>query len=151
MMIQELQSQEEWREAFPIMRELRTHLNEQQYLDLLRSMAQEGYRLFGLRDGGRIVSLAGIGVLTNLYYGRYVWVYDLVTVSDARSKGYGRRLLEFIEEFAHREGCQIVALSSNLVRLGTHRFYEERMGYEKPSFVFRKKLAEAPQISEGTS
>lgn len=131
------------------MRELRPHLNEQSYLDLLHQMTKEGYRLFALYDSKSLVSLAGVGILTNLSYGRYVWVYDLVTVSEARSQGYGRQLLTFIEEFARREGCQTVALSSNLLRLDTHRFYEERMGYEKPSFVFRKKLSEAPHISEG--
>ena len=142
LQIQELQSQEDWREAFPVMHELRTHLKEQQYLDLLHNMAQEGYRLFALRAGGRIVSLAGVGVLTNLSYGRHVWVYDLITVSDARSQGHGRRLLEFVEEFAHREGCGMIALSSGLQRTEAHRFYEDHLNYEKPSYVFRKRLGE---------
>lgn len=143
LQIQELQSQEDWREAFPVMHELRTHLKEQQYLDLLRGMAQEGYRLFALRDGDRLVSLAGVGILTNFSYGRHVWVYDLITVSDARSQGYGRRLLEFIEEFARREGCGIIALSSGLERTEAHRFYEDHLNYEKPSYVFRKRLPAA--------
>lgn len=147
-MIQELQSQQDWREAFPVMHELRPHLKEQEYLDLLRSMAQEGYRLFALRDGGRIVSLAGFAVLTSLSYGSHIWVYDLITAGDARSKGYGRRLLEFIEEFARREGCGIVALSSNMARTDAHRFYEEHLNYEKPSYVFRKRLSESQHHAE---
>jgi GNAT superfamily N-acetyltransferase len=151
MEIQELRSRDEWRESFPVMQELRPHLNELQYLDLLESMTKEGYRLFALRDARRIVSLAGVGVLTNLSHGRHVWVYDLITVTDARSRGYGRCLLEFVEEFARREGCWTVALSSNLQRADAHRFYEWRMGYEKPSYVFRKRLAEVPNPTEGTS
>ncbi|HEY9599069.1 MAG TPA: GNAT family N-acetyltransferase, partial [Cyanophyceae cyanobacterium] len=62
--IEELQTQEEWQEAFPVMRELRCNLDEQAYLDLLSSMVKEGYRLFALRDLGVIVSLAGIAILT---------------------------------------------------------------------------------------
>ncbi len=148
MKIQELRSWDEWRESFAVMQELRPHLNELQYLDLLESMGKEGYRLFALRDAGRIVSLAGVGILTNLSYGRHVWVYDLVTRGDACSRGYGRRLLEFVEEFSRREGCGTVALLSNLQRTDAHRFYERRMGYEKPSYVFRKRLAEAPRRTE---
>jgi GNAT superfamily N-acetyltransferase len=140
MEIQELQSQKEWREAFYVMRELRHDLDKQEYLYLLGRMVEEGYRLFALRDSGVIVSLAGVSVLTNFYYGRYVWVYDLVTASNTRSKGYGRRLLEFIEEFARRENCKVVALSSGLERTDAHRFYQKHMNYEKPSYVFKKTL-----------
>ena len=140
MEIQELQSQEEWQEAFHVMRELRHNLDEQEYLCLLGSMTEEGYRLFAVRDSGVLVSLAGIAVLTNFYYGRHVWVYDLITASNARSKGYGCRLLEFIEEFARRESCKVVALSSGLERTDAHRFYEKHMSYEKPSYVFKKSL-----------
>jgi hypothetical protein len=35
MEIEELQTQEEWRGAFPVMRELRTTLDEQAYLCLI--------------------------------------------------------------------------------------------------------------------
>ena len=140
MEIQELQSEEEWREAFHVMRELRHNLDEQEYLCLLDGMVEEGYRLFALRDSGVIISLAGVAVLTNFYYGRHVWVYDLVTASNTRSKGCGRRLLEFIEEFARRENCKVVALSSGLERTDAHRFYQKHMNYEKPSYVFRKTL-----------
>lgn len=140
MQIQELQSQGEWREAFHVMRELRHDLDEQEYLYLLSRMVEEGYRLFAMRDSGVIVSLAGVAVLTNFSYGRHLWVYDLVTASNTRSKGYGRRLLEFIEEFAHRENCKVVALSSGLGRTDAHRFYQKHMNYEKPSYVFKKPL-----------
>lgn len=103
-------------------------------------MAKEGYRLFSLRDLGVIVALAGIVILTNFSYGRYVWVYDLVTASNARSKGYGKRLLEFIEEFSRCENCKVVALSSRLERTDAHRFYQQHMNYDKPSYIFKKTL-----------
>jgi GNAT superfamily N-acetyltransferase len=140
MKIEELQTREEWREAFPVMRELRTTLNEQAYLDLFSNMVREGYRLFALRDSGVIVSLAGIAILTNFSYGRYVWVHDLVTTSRVRSKGYGSRLLEFVEEVARRENCRVVALSSGLERTDAHRFYQKQMNYDKTSYVFKKTL-----------
>ncbi|HEY9664953.1 MAG TPA: GNAT family N-acetyltransferase [Allocoleopsis sp.] len=138
--IEELQTQEEWQEAFPVMRELRCNLDEQAYLDLLSSMVKEGYRLFALRDLGVIVSLAGIAILTNFSYGRYVWVHDLVTASSVRSRGYGGQLLEFIEKFARRENCRVVALSSGLERTDAHRFYQKQMNYDKTSYVFKKTL-----------
>ena len=48
------------------------------------------------------------------------------------------QLMEFIEKFALQENCKVVALSSGLERNNVHRFYQERMNYEKPSYVFKK-------------
>lgn len=58
--------------------------------------------------------------------------------SNARSKGCGRQLLEFVEEFARQEGCTVVVSSGR----GTdaHRFSEKHMDYEKLSYVFKRSL-----------
>jgi GNAT superfamily N-acetyltransferase len=124
MQIQELNSEEEWRAAFPAMRELRFDLSEAEFLRLREVMAREDYRLFAARHKNKIVALAGIAILTNLYYGRHVWAHDLVTASAARLRGHGQSLLSFIEELARREDCRCIALSSGLQRSDAHRFYE---------------------------
>lgn len=138
--IRELTTEEAWRQAFPVMRELRPHLDEAAYLDYLREMREQGYTLFGLYCGEELVAVAGVIRLTNLYYGRHVWVYDLVTREDRRSRGFGEALLRHIHEWARKHGCGVVALSSGLQRARAHRFYEEKMGYEKTSYVFKKTL-----------
>jgi hypothetical protein len=38
------------------------------------------------------------------------------------------------------QGCERVSLASGFPRTDAHRFYEERMGYERVSFVFTKGL-----------
>lgn len=138
----ELESESEFDAAFPIMVELRTDLSKATYRSYLVDMRQEGYRLFALAREDKIVSLAGLSILTNFYYGRHVWVYDLVTAATERSKGHGEKLLSFIEDWARTEGCDAVALSSGLERSSAHRFYESKAGYEKPSYVFKKDLFE---------
>ncbi|WP_029215338.1 GNAT family N-acetyltransferase [Kallotenue papyrolyticum] len=145
MNVEELTTAAEWREAYAVMRELRTHLALEDYLALLEPMRREGYRLLALRDDhGAIVALAGIIILTNFYDGRHVYVYDLVTRSDVRSQGYGATLLRQVEALARRAGCGKVVLSSGVQRVDAHRFYEQRMGYTRASYVFRKTLSEPP-------
>jgi GNAT superfamily N-acetyltransferase len=138
--IVEMTSDEEFRHAWPVMRELRPHLDEGTFVSMMIPMRAEGYRLFALKVGGEIVALAGIGVMTNLYDLRHVYVYDLVTDSRHRSKGHGATLLSWLEEFGRREGCVRIALSSGVQRTDAHRFYEDRMGYTRASHVFRKDL-----------
>ncbi|MFD1735185.1 GNAT family N-acetyltransferase [Bacillus salitolerans] len=134
--VKEMVNEEEWLEAFPVMNELRTHLSEEEYLKLLSSMILQGYRMFALYAEGKVVAVTGIIELVNLYNLKHIYVYDLVTSDSERSKGYGEELLQYIHTVAKERGCQFVALSSGLQRVDAHRFYEEKMKYQKTSFGF---------------
>jgi GNAT superfamily N-acetyltransferase len=136
----ELIVEEQWREAFPVMRELRTHLDEDTFVAMLREMAPQGYRLLAVRNDGAIKALAGIAHLTNLYYGQHIWVYDLITTAAERSRGFGEALLGYVERLARELDCDTVALASGLQRLDAHRFYEQRMGYSRTAYTFQKSL-----------
>lgn len=140
MTIRELTTEGEFRAAFRVMRELRDDLDEQAYMELLAEMRPNGYRLLAAEEGDGIVALAGIGRGVNFYYGHYMWVYDLITSEDARSKGHGLALLLYVEELARREGCETLALSSGLQRSDAHRFYIDKAQMEKRSFTFVKTL-----------
>ncbi|EGK08573.1 GNAT family N-acetyltransferase [Kroppenstedtia eburnea] len=138
MNIRELTTEAEWRRAYPVMKELRTHLEPESYLQLVQEMRGEGYRLFALEEDGEILAVTGVTIRTTLYYGKHLFIHDLVTRADRRSRGCGERLLSYVEEWGRSRGCGSVALTSGLARRDAHRFYEERMGYDRVSHVFRK-------------
>ncbi|GEN82563.1 putative N-acetyltransferase YhdJ [Sporosarcina luteola] len=141
MIVKELESPKEMLEAFPVMNQLRTHLDEKTYLDLvIEAKEKDMYRLFALFDQGEIVAVIGFKPMITLYYGRFVWVCDLVTDQTKRSNGYGERLLSYVHEWAEDHEYRSVALSSGLQRTDAHRFYEEKMGYDKVSYVFKKNI-----------
>ncbi|WJY28335.1 MULTISPECIES: GNAT family N-acetyltransferase [Sporosarcina] len=136
-----LRTEEELLEGFPIMNQLRTHLNEKEYLELVyESEAKERYQLLGLRDDGILKALIGFKPMITLYYGRSLWVCDLVTDSAARSKGYGDQLLTHVEKWGKEHHYESIALSSGIQRTDAHRFYEEKMHYHKVSMVFKKNF-----------
>ena len=138
--IRELVTDQEFRDAFPVMNELRDQLDETAYLELLAEMRPRGYRLIAAEEEGRIVALAGIGFGVNFYYRKYLWVYDLITSDSERSKGHGLALMEYLEDLARKEGCNTLALASALHRTDAHRFYIDKVGLEKPSYTFSKPL-----------
>ncbi|MBD1382293.1 GNAT family N-acetyltransferase [Metabacillus arenae] len=140
MEIKELLRMEEFNEAYRVMNQLRIDLSLKKYTELLEQMRKEGYRLFAVVEDGEIRALAGIIQMTTFYYGNHLYVYDLITDEDARSKGYGERLLSFVHELGRDLGCQRVVLSSGKQRIDAHRFYEEKMGYDRVSYVFTKNL-----------
>ena len=84
----ELSTEAEWREAYPVMVQLRDHLDEEEFLGYVREMAEDGYRLFAAFVDGDLVSVAGVTTLLNLYDGRHAYVYDLVTDAEMALERY---------------------------------------------------------------
>ena len=141
VIMKELQSRKEIIEAFPVMKQLRTHLDLSTYLELVTdAQEKERYKMFALFEGEEIVAVAGFKPMITLYYGRFVWVCDLVTQTNKRSKGYGKQLLTYVHEWATDNNYESVSLSSGLQRSEAHRFYEDQMDYEKVSYVFKVSL-----------
>ncbi|WP_226007048.1 GNAT family N-acetyltransferase [Natrinema salinisoli] len=139
--IRELTTESERREAFPVLVQLRDHLDAESYLALFEEMREEGYRMFARYVDDEPVAVAGVKIATNFYLGRHVYVYDLVTDEDHRSEGYGQQLLEFVHDWAAENDCEAVELESGQWREDAHRFYTEKMGYEEYCTSFVHHLA----------
>ncbi|GAA0606732.1 hypothetical protein GCM10009001_24980 [Virgibacillus siamensis] len=115
LQIKELETKHEIAAAFPVVSQLRKHLDEDTYLDLvLDAKANDSYRMFALYDGSRIVAVVGFKPMITLYYGRFVWVCDLVTDAARRSNGFGEKLLTYVHTWAREKNYESVALSSGL-------------------------------------
>ena len=136
----ELHSETELKEVYPIMRQLRPHLDETSFVELVKEAREaESYTLFALYDGDIPVALAGFLPRVSLNQGRHVWVADLVTCEKHRSKGFGKKLLGAVEEWAKRNGLASIALSSGVQRADAHRFYEDKMEYKKATIYFARR------------
>lgn len=121
-----------------VMRHLRD-VDASTFLRAVRSQQEGGYRLIYLSVNGVPQAVAGFRLGSNLAWGRHLYVDDLVTIPEVRSKGYGSALLAWLEDFAEREGCKQVHLDSGTERKDAHRFYE-REGFEVSSLHFKRLL-----------
>jgi GNAT superfamily N-acetyltransferase len=137
--VREMVSDEEITSIFPVMSQLRTHLKEEEYLETVERMHRSGYRLAAVVDGGRVKCVAGFRIVEFLAYGKFLYVDDLVTAGDARSKGHGERMLDWLAGVAREEGCGSLQLDSGVQRHEAHRFYF-RKGMSISSYHFSKSL-----------
>lgn len=131
--------------AFPAMRALRTHYeDEASFVERVDEVQRaEGYRLVGVfeDDASHALAVAGFRVGHMLAWGRYLYVDDLSTLPEARRRGYGRRLLDWLTEEARRQGCDQLHLDSGVTadRYDAHRLYLNS-GLAITSHHFARKL-----------
>mgnify|MGYP006138841285 CR=1 FL=1 len=140
MTIDRAETDEQIAATYDVMRQLRPHLSREEYVPLVRGMmASDGFRLAAVTDEGQVRAVAGYRYMTMLYCGRLLYLDDLVTDERTRSRGYGKRMLDWLKEEGRREGCSELQLISRVTREQAHRFYfREGLGIE--CFHFRAKL-----------
>lgn len=126
-------------DCYEVMAELRPHVKREAFLATVRAMEPDGFRLACIRDGTRVVAVAGYRVSTNLFYGKHLYVDDLVTAATERSKGHGRVLLAWLRALAVAKGCDAFHLDSGVQRKRAHAFYL-REGMELSSYHFTVRL-----------
>ncbi len=121
--IRELLSDDALRAAWPVVAELRPHLDENSFLERVAAQRAEGYRAVALFHVGQCVAFAGFRLASMLARGRAIYVDDLVTTDSARSRGHGASLLTWLIDEAHRLDCERLHLDSGVQRHAAHRFY----------------------------
>jgi GNAT superfamily N-acetyltransferase len=123
MNIKLAETDEEIARCFSVMHQLRDHLQEENFLAQVRRMQAEGYHLAFLEDAGEVKALGGFRIFEMFARGRFMYVDDLVTNADDRSKGYGDAMLDWLANYAKKQTCEYLNLDSGVHRFGAHRFY----------------------------
>lgn len=124
-----MKSDEEIASTFDVMRQLRTHLSKELYMEMVRRQGEtNNYHIAALVEDGVVKCVAGYRIAECLSWGKFLYVDDLVTDSDARSQDCGRRMMAWLADEARQNGCAQLHLDSGVQRHAAHRFYlRERM------------------------
>ncbi|WP_186731433.1 GNAT family N-acetyltransferase [Rummeliibacillus suwonensis] len=140
MFFQEIDIQQQQNEYFPLLQQLYPFLIKEDFEVLIEHMLDGGYKLIGLYDHSKLVAIAGISIAFNLYDGKHLYLYDLVCDENYRSRGYGKRMVEYLEHTANEAECSSIVLCSKFERVDAIRFYTEKLGFKKTKYVIERKL-----------
>jgi GNAT superfamily N-acetyltransferase len=107
---------------------LRPHLKEEFFLDTVRKTLADNRLLIYVEENGKAVSASVFEWGYNLYRGRYIYIDDLITLPQARGKGYASELLDWIIKYAEEKNFDQVHLDSgvNTGRFDAHRLYHNK-------------------------
>ena len=129
--------------CYAVMSELRPHVPEEEFVERIkRQVASADYKLACVVDD-EVKAVAGFRVSENLAWGKFLYVDDLVSRSDDRSKGYGGALFDWLVSYARESGCDQLHLDSGVQRFRAHRFYlMKRMSIDSHHFGMKVKTSE---------
>ncbi len=128
--------------VYPLLQALRPQLTREAFGDLVIEGTQQGLMVLAAWDGpNRCVGTALYRVLATSR-GRVLFVDDLVTDPDTRSRGIGNALFAALEQRGRAARCERIELDSGVTNQAAHRFYyRQRMG--AIALHFAKALTEA--------
>ena len=101
-----------WAQAFPLIRQLRTALDEAEFLQRVRRQSHGGYELVGAYRDGRLIGVMGMRPVPTLARGPHLHVDDLVVDEAVRGSGAGRALMAYAEADARARGMGAVFLDA---------------------------------------
>ncbi|WP_313931796.1 MULTISPECIES: GNAT family N-acetyltransferase [Nostoc] len=109
--------------CFPVMSQLRPHLEEDKFIEQVRYQMKEGYKIAFLEIDEQTLAVAGFRISTCLSSGKFLYIDDLVVDEWKRSQNYGQQLFQWLIEYATNNHCQQLSLDSGVQRFAAHRFY----------------------------
>jgi GNAT superfamily N-acetyltransferase len=121
--------------------ELRPHVKPDEYLEKAELLLSEGAKIVYVDEAGGAPAVAVFRINYYFYRGKNLYIDDLITMAEHRSKGYAGALLDFCISYAKENGCDNVHLDSGYrkERYDAHRLYLNK-GFHMASHHFALDL-----------
>jgi GNAT superfamily N-acetyltransferase len=117
------QEEDAVRQCWNVFKELRPHLTETEFVRRWRRQNAEGYRLVYLKSEMVVVAAAGFRILNTMAWGKIIYLDDLVALASHHGRGWGSRLLQWLQETARQNECSGIHLDTGFQRFAAHKAY----------------------------
>jgi GNAT superfamily N-acetyltransferase len=132
----ELQTDDEYSEAFHILKELDGRLELDRFISSMNHELSSNSKLFAIRYSGKIVSVAAVWFLMTGLFEKILWIHAFVTTKEQRSKGFGRLLLSGLNRIAAEKDCSEIRVHAH--REKAIEFWKKKAGFHSFSTILRK-------------
>ena len=125
--------------ALPLLMQLNQKETKETLSERLLEMSTQNYECVGVYDGDKLIGIAGLWFQTRHYSGRSIEPDHVIILDEYRNKGLGKRLFEWIDNYAKSKNCNAVELNSYVRNTASHKFYYNE-GFEIMGFHFVKQF-----------
>jgi GNAT superfamily N-acetyltransferase len=123
--IQVVSSESDILKCRSVIQALRPSLTDDLYLEAVQKTLADNRQIIFIEENGEAMAAAVFETGYNLFRGKYIYIDDLSTLPGNRGKGYASKLLDWIMNFAQKEGYAQIHLDSGVstARTDAHRLY----------------------------
>ena len=123
-----------------LIHELGHEITEKQVRKNLATLKKSGETPIVATLGKKVVGLVGVHRMVTVHRPAPVGrIPALIVAKEAQGLGLGRMLVDAVEQWCRKKGCQLIEVTSNDRRTAAHAFYRH-LGYERSSLRFFKQL-----------
>ncbi len=131
-------------ESLPIILPMLVDLNngnvpEKVLAERLAEMATQNYKCLGIYTGEALIGMCGLWFQTRHYAGKSVEMDHVFLQEGYRNQGIGKKLMEFVYQFANAHGCRWIELNTYVHNFASHKFYYNQ-GFVAKGYHFIKEL-----------
>lgn len=138
--IVKIKSSADLEKCYPIMKELRKDLTLSDFLELYNEAHQHNsYEIIALEKDRTFLAIMGYRILYDFVHGKHLYIDDLVSSENYRSKGLGTLLLKHAEDLANEFGCRGLRLCTGIENNSAKKFYERNL-WNLRAIVYKKKI-----------
>lgn len=131
---------EEIPQILPLIQQLmENQFSDDILLERFTEMFTQNYECFGIYLDEKLVGVFGMWFMTRHYAGRSCEPDHIYIDESYRNLGIGKKLFEFIYDYAGKKGCETSELNSYVSNYRSHKFYLNE-GYVIKGYHFIKKL-----------
>jgi len=121
----------------PLLKKLNKITSEKILKERVLEMTTQHYKCVGMYINNELIGIAGLWFLTRHYCGKTIEPDHVAINSNYRNQGLGKKLFEWIYNYAQSIGYEATELNTYVHNLKSHRFYENE-GYKKLGFHYLK-------------
>jgi GNAT superfamily N-acetyltransferase len=118
-----IESEEDIALCFEAFKELRPHINKQDFIAQVFRQANDSYKIVAIKKDGFVPSAAGFRITEFLAWGKVLYIDDLTTCEAHRGNGYASTLMDWLIEHAKESGCNGLHLDTGHHRHTAHKLY----------------------------
>ena len=123
----------------PMVAELNPSVSHELLNERFQEMAGQGYECLVAVQEDEIVGVCGMWITTRLYCGKQIEVDNVVVSPSVRSQGLGKKLMQWVYDYANSIDCETVELNTYITNSKSHKFYYNE-GFETLGLHMQKKL-----------
>ena len=116
-----------------------SQLTKEQLHLYLGEMVPHRYGMVAILENNEVVALTGFWQHTKIWKGRILEIDNMIVHPDCRSKGYGKMLLNYLEQKARDADCQAMVLDAFVQNHRAHQLYFKE-GFIIKGYHFLKDL-----------